>query len=910
MKPVTLTICGWGPFKDRTVIDFREFGAHGLFLITGPTGAGKTTIFDAVCYALFGDMSGSVRTKETVRSDFASAETKTYVELCMTHENKEYGIYRNPQYLRPKKRKSGTSEYVKEPENAILTLPDGKAIEGNKEVNAKIKDILAMDYEQFKQISMIAQGEFTKLLTASAKEKTQIFRQIFGTHRYESFARLLHERSANLYVEVQTLRTRMDETIEALKPELALDEEWQQLTLGKGYYYPAICDFLKKKTNVVSDELKKAQELLNKADGEVMKCSNALSDAIRFNALFEDYKNALEQKKIIEEQFLEMKEIQSRLELSHHAMQAEGIYVQKNEAAKSVMQGKKRIEEYQIKIEELTRKTQKAASQIQHRVQIKERLNLILELQQKELELIGKKQNLVSKTEIWSKYSQNYLRGEEVVGASKNQYETAQRDYLRAIAGIMAQELASGEPCPVCGSMEHPIPAKRESGIPDEKQIELLKQKYEEDNRKLIDLHGKTTAIHADIEGISHEISLLQEAIRAKKETIPSKSDTITEDIMLLIEELAGTQYLNSSRRLLYSDGEELSEGLLKAEMLKTQEVQKRQEDTLTQALLAQKEVDTLSQTLKTLYLEQSQKEEEAQRTQLDFEKKIKQCGLDTQERFLSARLSQTQEQSQQQQVESYQSKKAANEDHIIRSADAIKGRSQVDTSLLEELLNKAELDKQEVRKEYDNRHLSTDRIRQAYHSLKEKLLDVEKPEKEYGIIKDLDNLTSGNNPKRLVFEQYVLAGYFDSVLGAANLRLQKMTGGRYVLSRAEEVNDGRTKDNFELQVLDHNTGKLRLVKTLSGGETFKVSLSLALGMSDVIQAANGGVRVETLFIDEGFGSLDAESLDQACETLGSLVEKERFIGIISHVAELKERITRQLIVDRTNDGSSVRIWR
>ena len=901
MKPVLLTICGWGPYKDKTEIDFREFDGHGLFLITGPTGAGKTTIFDAVCYALFGDMSGSTRTKETVRSDYAAAETKTYVELVMTHEKQEYRIYRNPQYLRPKKRKSGTSEMVKEPENAILYFQDGNAIEGNKEVNAKIKEVLSMDYEQFKQISMIAQGEFTKLLSASAKEKTQIFRQIFGTHRYESFARRLHERAANLGQRVQTLRTRMEETILSVGSLFAEEEEWSSLTGNGGIHYQTVCEYLLEKAKQEMQQQKTVKQERKEAEEAVLSATDLVKEALSINALFEEFERAVEQQKQIAVQYGENEQRKIKVQQSRLATQVEGAYVKLQESEKQVLEGRKKIETYGEKINLLMDKIKKNEGHMTLQSQVKERLNQMAEYLQLALELTDKQNLLETRKAVLQKFQENFIRGEEVVRASRIAYESAQDAYLRAIAGIMSQELVPGNPCPVCGSKEHPFPARVQEGTPDEKKIKELKTQFETDQSKLNDLLGRTVSVKDEIEQILEQLGALEVGMKAKEETIRKKSDTMTEDLTDLIEELSEPGFVEQVVQAADSDS-------LKTRLRQVQKSLNTQEQRIRQGMMDQKEIETLTQERETLLTEQKSKEKIAQDAKVSFGEKLSASGFQTAEQFLQAKLSGAEEHRLQGEIEKFQAAKAANEDHVTRMTEAVKGKTVVDISIPRQNLSLAEDKQRKVRDVYEGQFLRTEKIRQAHQSLQEKLKEVEQPEKEYGIIKDLDNLTSGNNPRRLVFEQFILAGYFDHVLEAANIRLHKMTGGRYVLSRAEEVNDGRSKDNFELQVLDHNTGKIRLAKTLSGGETFKVSLSLALGMSDVIGAANGGVRVETLFIDEGFGSLDAESLDQACETLGSLVEKERFIGIISHVQELKERINRQLLIVKTNDGSSVKV--
>ena len=900
MKPIILTICGWGPYKDKTVIDLRSFSGHGLFLITGPTGAGKTTIFDAICYALYGDMSGNVRSKDTVRSDFAAAQVPTYVELLMSHEGKEYTIYRNPTYLRPKKRKGGDgTDTVKEPEKAILTKPDGKSIEGNKEVNLAVRSILSMDFEQFRQISMIAQGEFTKLLTASAKEKTQIFRDIFGTHKYEAFARILRERSSLLYQQVITIRNRMDETIEMVGAELAKYEEWQNVTGSQNYHYPSVLAVLKELSERQTKELHTARESLTQADTKVITCNNLYHEALGNNALFTEYDNARKTKDLLNEKEEEMNRLRNTLDRAAKATEVEPLFLKKEQVRKACSEGLQQIKEQQIQIKTLEEKQLSSREQIQKQDLVKEKLQLLLEYVQKQEEQICKQSEYHEKEASWLRLCENYKKGELVVAESQNRYENAQKLYLRAMAGIMAEELVTDEPCPVCGSLQHPMPAQKESDTPTQQQIDHWKQIYEEDLRKLNQLHERTVALRTECEALKSQIQAIEGEITLKTETITGISDTIAKESLKLAEAFIGQGLI-----------EKILNGTMTGQAWshKIRQAMQSQEQFLNRAIMEQSELTTRQEMLGKLEIEQKKRQELEADTLKVFTEKLKQLEIDSEEAFLQIRLDAEQRNKIQMQLDDYLVKKSANEDHMRRLTDALKEKKQIDITLLQQKLDQALNEKQMVQEAYDRVRLRTETCIQATRTLTDKLEAIKRPEQDYGVMKDLDNLTSGNNPKRLVFEQFVLAGYFDQVLEAANIRLHKMTGGRYVLSRMMEVVDGRSKDNFELQVLDHNTGKKRPAKTLSGGETFKVSLSLALGMSDIVQAANGGVKVETLFIDEGFGSLDSQSLDQACETLNSLVEKERFIGIISHVQELKERIPRQLSITRTNDGSSVNV--
>ena len=260
-----------------------------------------------------------------------------------------------------------------------------------------------------------------------------------------------------------------------------------------------------------------------------------------------------------------------------------------------------------------------------------------------------------------------------------------------------------------------------------------------------------------------------------------------------------------------------------------------------------------------------------------------------------------------QDKVSRYQKDLAAAKQLCVHLESELNGKVRPDAQRLEVLCQQAKEAREEIRQKLQNAGSLMDAVKETKEALRDKMQVLEKVEEKYGYVKDLEAMASGKNSANLVFEQYVLAGYFDEILRAANLRFSKMTGGRYEMARMEETLDGRKKDSLEIEVMDYYTGKARPIKTLSGGESFKASLSLALGLSDVIQAMSGGIKVDVLFVDEGFGALDGESLDQACETMQSLVEHNRMIGIISHVQELRERITNQIVVERNSSGSTVK---
>lgn len=781
MKPKKLTICGWGPYKAKEEVDFTAFEEKGVFLITGATGSGKTTIFDAISYALYGALTGEERDKErsSTRSDFAEGDTPTYVELVMEHGGAQYHIHRNPEYLRPKKRSSGATAFTKEKENAILTYPDGRVLEGVREVNAALKEILVLDYQQFKKISMIAQGEFARLLVAPPKEKTKIFREIFGTGVFERFTQELGVRARTAYAKVSEQKHKLEEDVRHLTVGLEksgwseeLKAAFTELTDAENWNYEAICACLERMANEAKEHVGSGKKAYEKADRTVEKLTAKL-------AALEEENNKVKRL------------MQAEQELQSLRSQEQKFCGMQEQLQAAMNAGW---------VEACEEKLQQAKAQV-------------VRIQGQTEQLLGR---LASTKEQLAAKQQAYLQQERYAEAAKEEYEMAEHRRRLDAIGLAAELLEEGKPCPVCGSVEHPLPAKCSDEMISEEMLNSLKGKLAGEEKCLNEIHGEALALKTKAEAFSEQIEQL-------------KSEKAHTDDMVA----------------------------------------------------------------------------EVERT---FAETLKQYGFIDVHDYLSAKMSKDAREALQEELERYRMKMAAAEElylHLKETAGDIKLQ---DLSEVQLQLSEEKRCRDEALREQKRWDTHFNEVKKTRSLVSEKLEKITTESQEYGYVKDLENMATGNNPKRLVFEQYVLAGYFEEILRAANLRFAKMTGGRYEMSRMQEVGDGRVKDNLEIQVLDYYTGKYRSVRTLSGGESFKASLSLALGMSDVIQAMNGGIKVDTLFVDEGFGSLDDESLEQACATLMSLAEKKHLIGIISHVQELRERIDNQLMIEKTGNGSKIHV--
>lgn len=881
MRPEKLIISGWGPYKDRVEIDFNAFDGRGLFLITGATGAGKTTIFDAITYALYGNLSGEVREKGSVRSDFAGADTPTFVELFMRHAGKEYHIVRNPEYVRLKK-KGKQGKTTKEKENAVLYLPDGKIVEGNREVNARMQEILVLNYAQFKKITMIAQGEFAKLLLASPKEKTDIFRDIFGTGIYGQFAQSLRARAAVLFEKVKEQRHKLEEDVRLLADgrEKQMPERLAGLTEGDNWNYAAVLEELESLCLQAEETEQKQQEDCNRLSDknnelieEVTKKKRENEEIDRWQKNEQTLTELEAQKCLVEEKrkvFLRACAAETLMPLKLTFQKAKKTWEEAQEKQKRQEADWRMLEEEIEELKPLLIKQDELQQYLEHCRQLEES-SLHLEEGKKECEKAGRE---------WDKAKSAYLKAEKERDEKQDAFREADRVYRHAAAGIAARMLKPGLPCPVCGSLDHPNPAKEEPGLLSEEALAGLQKEAKEAERALQKEHEK--AISCKNKAVDLERRL--EDLLKEKEGL----------------EKAVGEYGRQFTEAVFSDS-----GFLQADYLQKREIVREKTNRLTKlnAML-----QSMADRMEEIKGEIEKGKEESESSKEAWKKALSREGFENEEECEKARISQRDRQALEKEIADYeerQTRALGVKEHL---EGTLHNRQKYEVELLEEELNNCRQKLEDAQGALKASHAFYTEVKKTRAGFEKTYKKMKEAEAEYGYVEDLNKLASGSNKKRLVFEQYVLAGYFEEILRAANLRFLKMTDGRFEMSRVEEAGDGRVKDSLEIQVMDYYTGKPRLVKTLSGGESFKASLSLALGMSDVIQAMNGGIKVDTLFIDEGFGALDAQSLDQACEALAGLVENNRLIGIISHVPELQERIDCQLIVEKTNSGSSVKV--
>lgn len=1002
MMPISLTLSAFGPYPDTITIDFESFQEDGLFLITGPTGSGKTMIFDAMIFALYGKTSGQIRQTDSLRCDHALNEIPTFVEFSFSLHQQNYTIKRNPKYYLEGKKTP------KQP-SALLTLPDDKMVEGIKEVNQKMISLLGVDDQQFKQICMIAQGEFTKLIMASSDEREKVLRELFHSETYQKLEEklkvhlktyqdkydLLLNKRKDLMQELQVedhqeylskqtkLIASQQKEYDDLKKDL--DQKKQQLQLYR----------LQNQRLIQLKDLKQQFQDLKKQENdyqELNKTVDTLKKAQETNYLYISYikqQKKLQTLKLNQEDFLkQLKKLEK--DYQEKKVQADSLdYKQqtKEKLQNQIQETKQlinQIYQYQNDYQNLqTLKQQYRMLDEEHKLFLKKKEKFENGLQ-RDQERIQSEQQVQSKYELIkqqyvrlneqkvkvhqlsdyydqilklnenkSDLQEEYTVVEKQVDHEKMQYNKMEKLYFRKQAGIFALQLKEDQPCPICGSLHHPHPAQIEKEDITKEKLDQQAKKVKQQEHRLQDIlqkillsNQKKEMLVKQTKQLSSELNIQEEI---SKEIFIKELDHLSKDekrmkkeYLELQDELKYIQKLKKSVALSLKDMSTYeSKELKQAQSLENIQVQIHQLSGKLDDSLRQYEIGEVNKNYQQVQKEYRQLSLEIETIQQDYEKvKNKYLEIKTKISSLNQQIIQEQEiydeldnkyhtaldafineeeflnlKTQINQISILEKKyqdylislKSLNE-QIISLENEVKDSTYVDLSSLSETIK--EVNQQLREKNDDLEKLKID------YSLKEKMIkdiqkinqQLEKDEDTYQRYLDLYNLASGKNNARVSIERYVLATYFENMLIYANVIMKQLSQGRYQLLRKDDAGKGRSQQGLELDVFDQESGNIRSIKTLSGGESFKAALSLALGLSRMVQDYAGGIELNTLFIDEGFGSLDSQSLDQAMNCLMELHHENKLIGIISHVSDLKDRIERQLVVERKQKQSVIQM--
>ncbi len=919
MRPLKLKISAFGPYIKPEPIDFEKLGKHGLYLIAGDTGAGKTTIFDAISFALFGEPSGSSREKNTLRSKYAPSDIPTEVELTFEYADKIYRIKRNPEYMRSKTRGEG---FTSVKANAELYYPDGRVVTKLREVDSAVTELLGIDRKQFAQIAMIAQGDFQKLLTSPTAERMDIFRELFKTNFYNRIQERLKKEVSELKKDFDLANSGIEQYINGIACE-ENDGLFEKVEAAKKGEMPLedVIGLLNRLIERDEKEEKQLSRQMKTIEKELSELTRLLTEAEHRKKAEESIKVSTEELSALVPKLEELKRDLSKCmeQLPRGEKLSEKASVLKSTLADYEELEKKKAfanaaEKHIDGINEELNKTRLTAEKI--RKELAE-----LNMERLELEEIGGERERISaeldkekqkKNEIDELKSElnelNQLKN-EVENAQKkyacaydasqrlnDNYKAKEKAYLDEQAGIIAEKLSDGLPCPVCGSTNHPHLAALSENAPTKEELEAIRTEWENSEKKAAAASAEAGKLNA-----KHEERAA--AIAKKTEAFFSVSDFAKAEKMLSEKEA------EISRRL-----SELTEQLKAAD----NKVRRKKE---LGEVIPQKEKEAGN-------LDGTAAELTAKRTELSAEKKAAEeraaeliAGLDFPEKAqaeneilrLLAEAAEIRENHSKAQS-NYNSCEKTIAELNAKIAEAERSVSESEYRDIDELKAREEGLTAQKNMLSEKRQSTTTQLAvntSALSNIKEKSALAAEYEKKLTWVKALSDTANGgiSGKEKITLEAYVQAAYFDRIIAHANLRLPVMSNGQYELVRTDEADNKRSQSGLELSVIDHYNGTKRSVSSLSGGEKFKASLSLALGLSDEVRSSASGIRLDTMFVDEGFGSLDEDSLEQAYRALSGLSSENRLVGIISHVGELKRKIDRQLIVTKNGaNGSSVKI--
>ncbi len=903
MRPIQLTMSAFGPYSGSVTLELDKLGTGGLYLITGDTGGGKSTIFDAITFALYGEASGTGREAGMLRSKYADADTPTEVELLFESAGKTYLVRRNPEYERPARRGGGT---VSQKTDAELQYPDGKRVTKTKEVTAAIRDIIGVDRTQFSQIAMIAQGDFLKLLFASTEDRKKIFRQIFKTAPYQKLQELLGADARELDRQCAEQKNGIRQALagaKGLPEELPPFDEIPELLENLLRHDRAAKELAERELASLDAALAQQNALLGKAE-EAAKIYKALQNAeARLQELTPAVSQAAEalqqeaqrqpERDLLRGQITALQGRLPRYDTLEKEQEAYAKYQEKYAAQK---------EAHTIAMLQRNDTVQTLDAYKQEREQLAgiESLTERLIGERKEAETYKEQLDtlflhLTEYRGLCGQLAEAQLHYQTASGKAEKlqaEFQVQNKAFLDGQAGILAQDLTDGTPCPVCGSVCHPQPAEIAGEVPREAELDAAQTAAEAARREASEASSAAGAIKGKAEERRSFLELQIRQLLAVHNTeeaervLPAARKSAEQQIQILSDQCAAAE--KKSERKKY----------LEAEIPQQEAALRTLEDKIS--AYAQN-LAGLSQNLK--HTEDAVLE---LRRELDFPDRNTAAEELSRLLRLADKLQKTYENAQEEERK-VNAEYAALQSQAEAYRKQLTGTEKIDVAA--ETENRAALSSAfQAKREYSESVAARIAINsEALATVNRKNSLLHELEKKLVSMKALSDTANGSldGKEKIMLETYIQMTCFDRIIDQANIRFMRMSRGQYELKRREEAANLRSQSGLELNVIDHYNGTERSVKTLSGGEAFQASLSLALGLSDEIQSSSGGIRLGTMFIDEGFGSLDEETLRQAVNTLAALTEGNRLVGIISHVAELKDKIDRQIVVTKSRTGGS-----
>ena len=910
MRPLTLEMSAFGPYAEKTILNLEQLGTKGLYLITGDTGAGKTTIFDAIAYALYGSPSGEFRMAKMLRSQYASPDTKTYVKLTFSYRGKTYTIQRSPAYERAKKNGTGTTS-----EKASVQLEfDGKIIE--KEADAYIKEIIGLDKKQFTQIAMIAQGDFSKLLMANSTDRKPILRTLFKTQNFDALQKRLKEEFKTVKENYLSAVEKMQERSNQIQfPETHIFDDKKKALQNHELHENEILLLLNtleqydtKQEQLMQQEIQKTETILEelKHKLEIADAQQQLSQ-IQKNLTISSQKcqdaktalqNAESQKSELEQNQARIQEAEKSLHLlqdfQEMKQQLQKVQNQKSELLVKQTSCQEQLSNLQEEIKRLNQQQETLSDCETLKIKLESELQT-KEAYLKQLQTFQKAYSDYQKLLDTQETAQTaYLKAEEDYKKINTIYENAYQLFLANQAGILAKQLKDGECCPVCGAKEHPSPAVCSGTAVTEAELKKLKKNSDSANQQR--------------EQKSRDAGTLSDRIKEQKKFLTRDADILLHCALGQASRTASQQKSETESAItklkiqIQENQKQLKQSAENQNTLKKLNILVEQKTSeLEQCRQTMQETENIFNTLNGQFTLRSQELQQHLKENLSIEQT--QSSIHSEIQSLTYRNQQinkniTLKQEELRRAETEFSRLQGQKEQLLK---LVADYPEIDKSATE--TEKLSAEQQKTFFTQEKNHISVRKL--SNHNLKklwkQNTDELAQLEKKYRMIEPLADTANGSIP----LEIYIQRTFFDKIIARANKRFSVMTDGQYSLHRRNEKKFGGGYDGLELDVTDHWNGTTRSVKTLSGGESFKASLSLALGLSEEIQSSAGGIQLDSMFVDEGFGSLDEHSLRQAMKALSDLSEDDRLIGIISHVAELKTNIDKQIIVKKDHSGKS-----
>lgn len=928
MKPLKLTMSAFGSYAGKNVIDFTG-QQQGIFLITGDTGAGKTTIFDAITYALYNQTSGGERNGNMMRSQYARPETETYVELEFLYRGQTYRVRRNPDYKITKTLKNGKIREQKVPHSVELTLPDGTVFPEKKNAtDAKIIEILGLTADQFSQIVMIAQGDFLKLLYTKSDERKMIFSKLFRTDIYWKIQENLRRKSMEMDERIQ----ENDRAFEQEKSRIILLPESEELPLDE------LVERLR-------ERLKDALKEQNLRRANVEELNKKITKYEEINKLFRSLEKIRQTGKELEARQAESKERRQQIE---NARKADKVLVaeqqnlrQQQEVEQSAQaiakmtetlaNDQEMFESLKTQLQESEAKQKREAADIQKKMLALEQSfpsyealqNARSEEQQakkvwedlgktseesfhkKEAGIAALKEQQKQQEQVVEQTKKNWEQTSLGASESAKHYEHMYEAFLKEQAGILAENLSAGCPCPVCGSTVHPDPAKLSDHAVTELEVEQAKKTRAAAEEKCDLAYAAFEAEKTEKQKLAQAVEK-EEADFVLAQTIAKQQRKEAEQNYVSLQKIAE----QIREKLVYPSFAEAKKqyaAMQKALAAAEQEIERKRQ-----------KVSELAEAMNTLKGQKLAEEENqktakklAAKTEKEYAKLLEKSGFVSEETYHLAILPERSRSKLEREEKEYESQCLRQQSEQKLLEKQVSGKTYTDTTELNEQLKAEKQALKEAEKTYMELHTAYENDRSVLQNCAVYLEKGKKLESEDQVIKSLSKTANGrlSGSAKIDFETYIQRQYFKQIIHEANKRLLTMSNHQFILKLKEEANTGRkTNEGLDLSVYSLVTDSERDVKTLSGGESFLAALAMALGLSDIVERSAGAIHPDMMFIDEGFGSLDAQSRQQAIEVLGELAGDSRMVGIISHVTELKEQIDRKLVVSRTDKGSRA-VW-